>query len=119
MEANELRIGNWLMRESQREGFLVDSNTISRLFHSGTRDELPIPLTEEWLVKFGFEYPKGDDSRDYGYLSGYFIGLNDGVWEIEIGGSSDPGSNDHVKLPYVHTLQNLYFALTGDELTIK
>jgi len=28
-------------------------------------------------------------------------------------------TNDRIKIQYVHQLQNLYFALTGEELTYK
>ena len=71
----------------------------------------PIPLTEEWLFKFGFDnkfnkgkiniIPKGR----LGYKNGrtYF-----NSWTIL---EKQPD--------YVHELQNLYFALTGEELTLN
>ena len=71
-----------------------------------------IPLTEEWLLKFGFvQYLliwryKGftiASSLNNGYgLTGYCI---ENIFPINC--------------LYVHQLQNLYFALTNEELTIK
>ena len=66
---------------------------------------LPIRITEEWLLKFGFE-KKGDfwfvksgikiENRNNGFS--YFRYLSE------------------IKILSVHQLQNLYFALTGEEL---
>ncbi len=68
----------------------------------------PIPLTEEWLLKFGaILYPWG------WVLKEFLIATNhkDKYW-IEV------GNGKRIKIPYVHTLQN-FFALTGTELEIK
>lgn len=79
----------------------------------------PIPLTEEWLTRFGFEYRKcGMDVNhgpfchyDYWVLGKFFIRGNGTRFGYE--------SDIAVKLEYVHQLQNLYHALTGEELTIS
>ena len=52
MESKELRIGNWIyhpyeFKESQIEDYYFMSSFIA--------DFKPIPLTEEWLFKFGFD----------------------------------------------------------------
>lgn len=70
----------------------------------------PIPLSEDWLLKFGFvknDYPYDD------YVSPPF-GLGMNIIKI-----SKDMEFFIFKLSYVHQLQNLYFALTGEELTIK
>jgi hypothetical protein len=41
----------------------------------------------------------------------YYYTFSGGVWHFEFEGIS-------IKIKYVHQLQNLYFALTGEELTI-
>lgn len=66
----------------------------------------PIPLTEEWLVKFGY--------TGYGTLGemNFFISEN-GTYRVRWFGNIV-----HLSLKYVHQLQNLYFALTGEELTV-
>jgi hypothetical protein len=65
----------------------------------------PIPLTEEWLVKFGFDIT----SLHYFKKNGIIIQSEDDYFECLLGIVV-------VKLKYVHKLQNLYFALTGEEL---
>ena len=73
-----------------------------------------IPLTEDWLLTFGFELKNNNN---------YFNAIKYGIWHnkqkrepYQIGfycAISD------VKLDYVHELQNLYFALTGEELVVS
>lgn len=59
----------------------------------------PISLTEEILLKCGFEKTKEIDS-----------------WELKGFGFVDISTP---QCKYLHQLQNLYFALTGEELTIN
>lgn len=100
---NELRLGNLIMDKNGRET-LVRSLPLhfGRLY--------PIPITEEWLLKFGFEffdsglYRKGDF-----YLPIKFNDYTVLKWKVfEI-----------APVKYIHQLQNLFFAITGEELTIK
>lgn len=90
----------------------------------GLKDIKPIPLTEEWVLKFGFEFV----SKQHQY--GWFKDVLDRqiCWchskEISIEfrtGQYDEyqGTLIDVDCEYVHQLQNLYFALTGEELTLK
>jgi hypothetical protein len=79
----------------------------------------PIPLTEEWLLKFGFE--KSNDLDSFYHLrlindwTKLFYDPKHGVCELSV---SNHGAMIR-KLKSVHQLQNLYFALTGEELIIK
>jgi hypothetical protein len=111
MEANELRIGNYVNTENG----IKRVSTVSVdgwSFHSGSEGIL---LTEEWLLKFGFD--KGIDKvycikTKIGYLKVF-----ETIGHVLM--SLDKYSNcfklsDNTK--YVHQLQNLYFALTGLEL---
>ena len=68
----------------------------------------PIQLTEEWLVKFGFIKRTP---------TGYYFDM--GRMSINLPDFEYKNIRIDVKLKYVHQLQNLYFALTGEELTIK
>ncbi|MBP1165050.1 hypothetical protein JOE44_001934 [Chryseobacterium sp. PvR013] len=104
MEASELRIGNFV----EYNGFV--RNIVS--LNLGTEvNALPIPLTEEWLLKFGFikvlDYPcfrlEGLQIEFNGFDSQWGSGLLD----------------EKTVIKYVHQLQNLFFALKGKELTIK
>jgi len=116
MKAEELRIGNWVRikdvpttNEWQVESIGNLQQVAGRLW---SIEELePIPLTEEWLVKFGFE--KNDGIWEH----------EESMWSCEISGDDDSFNFKRLGLDipcieifYVHTLQNLYFALTGEEL---
>ena len=102
---NELRIGNWVA--SVMEGYHTDTRqvTIDDLKNMTIDDigigYLPIPLTPEILEKVRFAgtiFPAQLSISDSGK---YYWG------------------NINVELKYLHQLQNLYFALTGEELEIK
>ena len=80
----------------------------------------PIPLTEEWLIKLGFEKsisttgpPINEELESY-ILDGYdFMKDRCGSWFL-------CGYNwNTTHFQYVHQIQNLYFALTGEELKIE
>ena len=124
MKASELRIGNFigynslLMKVSKisEDDLLVEfAKEEIRLVVIPNEEGLhPIPLTEEWLLKFGFF--KGADSswctEKLSKLWVFFIKC-----DIPFGGYD---GDINIPLPqYVHQLQNLYFVLTGEELTIK
>jgi hypothetical protein len=83
------------------------------------RDISPIQLTEEWLIKMGFE-----KSVDTTNLFVKIENINEVQYEIsfyeKVGCSlyaEEFWLKDEIK--YVHQLQNLYYALTNEELTIK
>jgi hypothetical protein len=124
MKANELRLGNWV-----KGSFLGELCKVTQLGHEkyheyvgaegigfyGQNGFEPIPLTPEILVKAGFE--NKSSTTDYIFEYGQFIiggtrkRLFPSVW-------GEDGLQDYGDLiEYVHQLQNLYFALTGKELT--
>lgn len=117
MTANELRIGNYVFSlETQNHqritGLLEEQPFFDAItFDYPNYDEIEsIPLTEEWLLKFGFE----------SIGSFYRIG-NSRFVEVIVHDSGIDVCNHSVSLPHiksVHQLQNLYFALTGTELTV-
>ena len=91
----------------------VELRTLDRLkyFHQFDEFILPIPLTEEWLLKFGFK----DKSMALPHI--VFDVANALTWN-ESSKTLTFGYYGELKCEYVHQLQNLYFALTGEELTI-
>jgi hypothetical protein len=135
MEAKDLRIGNWVERFVKNEGFYeikVESDIIRSVeYHNDygyDDDEIyynPIPLTEEWLLKFGFEKVVfNSDVEGHGveyrksilHQNDYII-----VFEDMSVGTQTFKDFAHVVYPlkqHVHQLQNLYFALTGEELVL-
>lgn len=128
MNASELRIGNFVYwptdeggQECQVDGVKTHiSETIffkDRFIGAQADAVKPIPLTVDWLKRFGFDFVNNwgyskminEDGDMIGYYSNrYFLIPEDapiiGYWV-------------NVKIEYVHQLQNLYFALTGEELT--
>jgi hypothetical protein len=84
----------------------------------------PIPLTEEWLLKFDMELTDGFSSSRKLYLNNYENDISkityspkERLLRLSNGDTKGTMLIPHVK--YVHQLQNLYFALTGEELTFK
>ena len=108
MKINELRINNYYeLKGSVLGGGVCQLKNLNDFIHIGNLIESdlvkPIPLTKELyrkvekqLIKKGFSY-----GFEKGKLTLY---LSD-EWEFES--------------EFLHQLQNLYFALTNEELTIK
>lgn len=109
LKANELRIGNFY----DHNGFVNEAtpNTIEEVWIAERSWVKPIPLTEEWLLKFGFECVFTNDDHHY-YLESIDLSLDRSYQPFGIG-------KYKLKFEYVHQLQNLYFALTGEELILK
>jgi len=118
MKTTELRIGNLVLLDG--EEMIITGITKDYVYFEGGfsmisfTDIKGIPLTEEWLLKFGFKKTKMKGNKNLmEFIKGNFI-----IYlyeEIEVYFSIW----DDITLKYVHQLQNLYFALTGEELEIK
>lgn len=131
MKASELRIGNLIQLNPSRNWVGTTFNdpikieSISELGINYSNypemgvswDSLedskyvPIPITEDWLLKFGFIGSKYWKHHKLlfsiqKYSNGYYVVLTD-------------DEDDSFKIDHIHQLQNLYFALTGEELQIK
>lgn len=130
VKANELRKGNLFLYKGnitevvgidQNDNIIIDNNYYDEgIEHVKEDDGDPIPLTSEWLERCGFEkiseyHPEGPIYRGgiqiqldvcYGYK---FV-------DIHAAGSLN---SLRVQLQYLHQLQNLFFALTGEELNVK
>jgi hypothetical protein len=125
MKATELRIGNlvnYLIEDNFEDPSkwyqetYIDAEDLLILSKKGCDNYQPIPLTEEWLLKFGFI-----DLNERCGLKGIFSIINKHIY-INIETMSyceiDYEQNiiDIIIVQHVHQLQNLYFALTGEEL---
>jgi hypothetical protein len=110
MKANELRIGNWYDHNGVPKQ--VTPSTIEEVWNAERSWCKPIPLTEEWLVKFRFV--KEIDDLYLDLSSSFLIWFNDD----EFLHYKSNQLETICSIKYVHQLQNLYFALTGEELTI-
>lgn len=130
--ARELRIGNyiWFNDAPEKIGIakvtqILDNGILTDQGFAYINEIEPIPLTEEWLLKFGFQKSIGF-FMILSKLTSIELGLNNDTAEIQyycyFRERSHVGEGDYVllrkNLKYVHQLQNLYFAITGIELTI-
>jgi len=110
MKASELRIGN-LIHNKQGNIVYVNTNHLTLLSYGIENEFNPIPLTEEWLLKFGFEKNKKHGYFEFDRL---IVALHDGVDQFYL-----CDIDIFVKIETVHHLQNLYFAIRNKELTLK
>lgn len=128
MEAKNFRIGN-VISES---GLPKKINTIGDTTFSVKgkhwkavlhEEAQAIPLTEEWLLNLGFnkDYQKGYIGIDVGntdFVLTYPKIMGDFqecfAFQFHSGGWSK-----FREVKYVHELQNLFFAITGQELELK
>lgn len=123
ISARELRIGNIHEIEGLEiprlgiSSIKVDGKSYARitgygiqLVEEGTLDFKPIPITEEWLLKWGF---KLDEYRFV--FNQWRVTSGRPLYKWILGCDACPYMG---KLEYVHQLQNLYFALTGEELEL-
>jgi hypothetical protein len=119
MKANELRIGNLInIDDCLTEITGITKSTVFfdngfQMFIAGGIE--PIPLTEYWLLRYGFEKTERrfmQIDQNVFAIHSFSIPIQNGKFIYDyIGGN--------IELKYVHQLQNLYFASTGEELLIK
>jgi hypothetical protein len=117
LKNNDLRIGNWVMVDphnfpQQVCDVMCDSVNTENVqgAHYGLIDA--VQLTEEWLLKFGFSINRivfWKKSLSLVYFKGLFY-IMPNINRITQKG---------IQIKYVHQLQNLYWALCGEELIIK
>jgi hypothetical protein len=137
IKIEELRIGN-ILKHTDGSIIIVDGIENATKEHHGCwlvwlKDEgmaydiarlQPIPLSPDWLERCGFDIDYDRNEESY-----YSIGWQEGtrLRGIEIVSDHDGfrlaiNDNEYVLgkcFHYVHQLQNLYFALIGEELPIK
>jgi hypothetical protein len=113
MKASELRIGNYLQWNNFTEARIMNCKDFFIVYDSLENSDgciEPIPLTEEWLFKFGFK----KNQRDI-----RFKRLGSIVLKSTEKGFKFNYRESITYIHFVHQLQNLYFALNGVELTLK
>jgi len=116
MNNRELRVGNYVSN-------LMGENIIATWENiKWSQDVAPIPLTEKWLKTFGFKDNSYRDYFLYHPIADYaIISISFRYNKTQLSDITSISVDDHdlnLKCEYVHQLQNLYFSLTGEELTI-
>ena len=127
MKANELRIGNLVNRkyfnsQPNNEHWGLEPVEIVSLFfgkynvklknggHSVIDYVEQIPLTEEWLIRLGFEKKQKTPALTVFNKDNFQVRFDPlDKFQFYINGR-------YLNLNYVHQLQNLYFARTNNEL---
>lgn len=133
MKTNELRIGN-LVKRSQHsnwqerhwgEEVKVGFNEMQLIsFEKTTEWYEPIPLKEGWLLKHGFFVENFDYSIPISDCKVVWLTLipqdeDCTAYSVCVTQTDEDEDDQNVFLSdisYVHQVQNLYFALTGNEL---
>lgn len=125
MKANELRENNWYRCKIYNGNkdvlmqFTLQEYKYIHLFE-------PIPITPEILEKCGFEYkPCGISGSDMWQGMGFW-NIKNCDWVSFRGGFFRTKPIELIltgyfnsRIQYLHQLQNLYFALTGEELEVN
>jgi hypothetical protein len=127
MNANELRIGNWYeftgkdvpehiidgrIFQWAQDCFYYDSEGGSLM-----ENTIGITLTEEWLLKFGFEKEYHSGSLYYYKVNHVYLRYRESDNRFFF--KYDSNGNSLINIKFIHELQTLYYALTGEELKLK
>lgn len=117
MKVEELRIGNLLQPNNRHLAAYGENNAfVTSIYedkfvvcnhYPGAWFE-PMPITEEWLVRLGF---KSEYTKVITNLGELEIIHSNGIIVFYL-------NKIEFNIKHIHSLQNLYFALTNEELTI-
>jgi hypothetical protein len=107
MNAQELRIGNYLYSGITNTVFQVTAEDLFNISKGEDEGKVkPIELTDKILINIGFIENE---------LKGIkLINVHDDYYICFV----NNGRSINVDIKFLHQLQNLYFALTGEELTL-
>lgn len=116
MNIRELRIGNLVKyKDTSPQIKVIEIEWYFFAEDHYIKNSTPIPISEEWLIKLGFVYIFEFD--EYQYLgSTWFKIQHDNLIDGKRDYWFDRENLSSIRIKYVHQLQNLYFALTGEEL---
>jgi hypothetical protein len=128
IDPKELRIGNWLQGKpfnAPRMG--ISSNGETQITGEGIAaierrlitnySYSPIPLTPEWLERLGFEKDRHGKRGYWWHCKFDYPLVQVGKFAFGIYDYENPSTVMFIgHLEHVHSLQNLFFALTGEEL---
>jgi hypothetical protein len=128
MEATELRLGNLVNYEFDKD---CGGLSVIEIFSSDFKNLenplianrfLPIPLTKEWLMKFGAKQKPPCFSFDVEFKRMLLSQINasndynDNENEFTVTIYQSKQSIEICRIKHVHELQNLYHVLTGKQL---
>lgn len=123
LDTRDVRVGNWVLKLTGRDVkdqsfFEYKAIALDEYYYTFARDCFPIKLSPEILGECGFKHEFGD----------WYINLpspdrEEGVPLLRYRHKEKAWYLGNLELPaqpvYVHQLQNLYYALTRQELHIE
>lgn len=128
MDARELRIGNYL-NVINITPVKITANHILAI-SEGDEQYSPIPITDEWLEKFGFKESetvkysdefKGARKFEIPKLLDMVFSIDGKFYYILDINTNDYGDDIYTsrQITFIHQLQNFFFASTSTELQLK
>lgn len=126
MNTTELKIGNWVYNSTTKNNMQVYPMMLPQLYsiekeHGSLKDSniKPIPLTEEILLKCGFEKEGYLEYIYFGEITNYILdGDTAGTYQVGVNqGCCTTFFSWGIK--YLHQLQNLFYCLCGFELEVS
>ena len=126
MTAQELRIGNIVSRRAEKTKWVnhrITAKEISDAFEFPNYFEMhfePIPLTQTWLTMFGFELMKFKMAGCKVYqIDNFRVLKTNKAANYSVTKKSLQSFYIKTGVNTVHELQNIYFAVTGEELRLN
>lgn len=110
MKTREFRIGNYIYAQDLITQVKSLSDGSINNWINPEVNHSPIPITEEWLIKFGFKQER---------LISWIIYAEDNSLSLYFDLVSHEVIYGKTKLKYVHQVQNLCFILLDIELTLN
>ena len=115
MHAGELRINNWLTDANGKNYRITSGQNIDDIDKAGA-----IRLTPELLEKCSFTMDFNRASRSFGTQNLFGLDIYpDGSTKIYIHNSDQEPLTLPNNVVYLHQLQNLFYALCGEELQVE
>jgi len=119
MTAEEIRIGNFVYHNVDECNCEMTFELLKQTFNANDFNEYsPIILTEDWLKRAGFI----DAKFRFGNAEELELDFDGDHYNIFYNQKNNDNTSEKIlmykELYYVHELQNLYYALTGSELSV-
>lgn len=124
MKSTELRLGNFIQNKVNKEIEVVTRVGTTNLVSTDRNDGGPdyywegIPITEEWLFKFGFHQLYFVDLKTDSYRKDSIflnkVGGDHSIYQLSIGNTMFQVFPKHI-----HRLQNIYHAIEEKELILN
>ncbi len=115
LKIQDLRIGNYIETENGIDEVrgVFNRNCFKDVFLVKNEDTeiekvKPIPITEEWLLRLGFEKIGNNFDKD-NVILWRNLKTNNLIFDRKL----------KVDIKYIHELQNLFHSLSGNELEMK